>query len=133
MVVTEQELRAQAVPAEAVELRAAWYAVPVEVVDSWELEVPGAAAVVAAAGAMVALGIPVAAVDLATAGAALKLDSPAAAAGLQQVVGVVEFLNRVHNMCSRSHALNYDRNRGNAWVSSPICFLYHETFAFSIS
>lgn len=118
----EQELRARAVPAEAEAVRAAWYAEPEVVVDSWGLEVPGAAAVVVAAGVTAALGIPAAAVDLVAAGAALMSDSPAAAAGLQQAVGVVEFLNRVHNMCRRSHALNYDRNRGNAWVSSPNCF-----------
>jgi hypothetical protein len=82
---------------EAVEvaLRAAWYDVPVEVVgqqvlDSRRLEVPGVAAGTVVADAEPTLGIQVAVVDLA------------------------EFLDRVHNSCSRSFALSYGHNRGNA-------------------
>ena len=66
----EQGLRAQ----EEVEaLRAAWYGVPVELVDSRKQEVR----VVTVAGG----GIPVAAVDLAAAGGAPRLDILAVAAG----------------------------------------------------
>ncbi len=110
----EQELRGREVPAQedAVEvaLRAAWYDVPVEVLgqhvmDSRRLEVPGVAA-----GTVVA--------DV-----ALMLGSPAVVAGLQQVVGMVEFLDRVHNLCSRLIALSYDHNRGNAWFALPSFFV----------
>ena len=99
----EQEVPAQG---EAVEvaLRAAWYDVPVEVVgqhvlDSRRLEVPGVAAGTVVADAALMLGIRVAAVDL------------------------VEFLDRVHNLCSRSFALSYGHNRGNAWFALPSFFL----------
>jgi hypothetical protein len=69
-----------------VALRVAWCGVPVEwvVVD------------MVAAGA----GIPVAVIDLAAAGGALRLDIPAVFAGPRQVVGMVEFVDRLHNVCS---------------------------------
>jgi hypothetical protein len=104
----EQELRVREVPAQedAVEvaLRAAWYDVPVEVVgqqvlDSRRLEVPDVVAVAVVVDAEPTLGIQVAAVDLA------------------------EFLDRVHNSCSRSFALSYGHNKGNAWFALPSFFV----------
>ena len=90
-----REPRGQVVPAlvegEEGAPRVAWYGMSVElvVVD------------MVAAG----VGIPVAVIDLVAAGVALMLDIPAVFAGPRLVVGMVEYVDRVHNVCSRLLAL----------------------------
>jgi len=81
--------------------------------------VPGAAAVKVAADAGPMLDIPEAAgclavVDIVPAVDISEVLVDMAAVEPQQVVGMVEFLNRVHNLYNNLLALNSGHNRGSA-------------------
>jgi hypothetical protein len=74
------------------------------------LDIPAAATGLAAVDVVPALGISVAVADMAV--------------GPQQVVGMVEFLNRVHNLYSSSRALNSGHNKDSALFALPsLCIM----------
>ena len=90
-----------------------------QVMNAAVLVVPGAAAGMVAVDAGPMLDIPVAAVGLASVDCVPGLGisevvADRAVAEPQQVVGMVKFLNHVHNVYNSSLALNSGHNRGSA-------------------